>query len=69
MSASKKLTCKGTLQEGVYLSEAQNPIPPPPSHCIRVYSILLHTGKGKVEELKQREWERGNNSQIQGRPT
>jgi hypothetical protein len=32
---------------GVYLSEAQNPIPiPPPTHCIRVYSILIHTGGG-----------------------
>ncbi len=31
----KKFTCKGTL------------IPPPPlTHCIRVYSILIHTGKG-----------------------
>jgi hypothetical protein len=29
---------------GVYLSEAQNPIAL--THCIRVYSILFHTGKG-----------------------
>ncbi len=29
---------------GVYLSETQNPIPPPPR--IRLYSILIHTGKG-----------------------
>jgi hypothetical protein len=31
----------------VYLPEAQNPIPPPPpAHCICVYRILIHTGKG-----------------------
>jgi hypothetical protein len=30
---------------GVYLSEAQNPIPHL-THCIRVYSILIHTVKG-----------------------
>ncbi len=42
---------------GVYLSEAQNPIPPPITHCtfIRVYSILIHTGnqekgRGAAEE-------------------
>jgi hypothetical protein len=31
---------------GVHLSEARNPIPPPLTHCIRVNSILIHTGKG-----------------------
>jgi hypothetical protein len=33
---------------GVYLSEAQNPIPPPPplTHSIRVYIILINTDKG-----------------------
>jgi hypothetical protein len=46
MSSSKNLTCKGTLQQGVYLSEAQKPIPTPLTHCIREYSILIHTGKG-----------------------
>jgi hypothetical protein len=35
---------------GVYLSKAQNPIPPPPAHCTRVYSILILTVKeGKGE--------------------
>ncbi len=42
------------MAAGVYLSEAQNPIPSPPpytlTHYIRVDSILIHTGKGGVEE-------------------
>jgi hypothetical protein len=51
----KNLPVKG----GIYLSEAQNPIPPPPlTHCIRVYSILIHIGKGvSGGELNQREGE------------
>ena len=32
-----------------YLSEAKNPYPFPPLHCIRVYSILIHTWKGEGE--------------------
>ncbi len=48
----KKLTCKETLRQVLYLSEA--PSPPmgydpychPLTHCIRVYSKLIHTGKG-----------------------
>jgi hypothetical protein len=41
---------------GVYLTEAQNTIHPPLIHCIRVYSILIHTGKGQGGvELNQRE--------------
>ncbi len=38
---------------GVYLSKAQN--------CTRVYSMLIHTGKGG--ELNQREGFMGNSSQ------
>jgi hypothetical protein len=44
----KKLTCKGTLRQVFYLSEAPSPPMTPYSpliHCIRVYSILIHTGK------------------------
>ena len=37
---------------GVYLSEAQNPIPSPPPYTLYIYvytlySILIHTGKGE----------------------
>jgi hypothetical protein len=42
----KKWTCKWSFAAGVYLSKAQNPIPPPLTHVIRVCSILLLTGKG-----------------------
>jgi hypothetical protein len=38
----------------IYLSEVQNTIHSPLTHCIRVYSILIHTRKGG-EELNQRE--------------
>ncbi len=31
---------------GVYLFEAENPIPPPLARCMHVYSILFHTGGG-----------------------
>jgi hypothetical protein len=51
----KKVTCKskGTLRHVFYLSEA--PYPPMTqyspflTHCIRVYSILVHTEKGVGE--------------------
>jgi hypothetical protein len=44
MSSSTKLTCEGT---GVYLSEAQNPIPPPPlKRCIRVYKYTYSHREG-----------------------
>jgi len=58
MSSSKKMTLKGTAA-GVYLSEAQNPIPPPLSltHCIRLFSMLGHTGT-EGGDLNQREGER-----------
>jgi hypothetical protein len=51
-----KLTCKRTLRHVFYPSEApfppkMTPYPRPFTHCIRVYSILIHTGKGGGEEL------------------
>ncbi len=48
----KKLTCKGTLRPVFYLSQAPSPpmtpYSPLPLHTvrIRVYNILIHTGKG-----------------------
>jgi hypothetical protein len=40
---------------GVYLSEAQNPIPPLYNvYVYPLYSILIHTGKG-AKEINQRE--------------
>ncbi len=46
----------------VYLTEAQKPIPPPLTHCIRVYNTYSHV-EGGGGELNQREGERGNSSQ------
>jgi hypothetical protein len=47
----KKLPCKGTLWQ---VRICQSPGTPTPFlHCIRVYSMLIHTGKGR--ELIQRE--------------
>jgi hypothetical protein len=49
----KKFTSKGTLRQVFYLSEPLRPPAPPPmtpypplTHCVRVYSILIYTGKG-----------------------
>ncbi len=47
-------TVKG-LAVGVYLSEAQNPIPPLPN-TVFVYTVYLFTqGRGEGGELNQRE--------------
>jgi hypothetical protein len=50
MPLSKKFTCKGALWQVFYLSEApfppMTPYYPPLTHCIRVYSILIHTERG-----------------------
>jgi hypothetical protein len=66
MSLSKKLTCKGTLRQVFYVSEAPSPpmIPslPLPTQCVSVYSILIHTGK---ERTNQKEGLRGISSQSQ----
>jgi hypothetical protein len=42
---------------GVYLSEAQNPNPPP-LHIVYMYTVYLFTQAGRAE-LNQREGERG----------
>ncbi len=47
---------------GVYLSEAQNHITPPPlTHCRRVYGVLIHRGReeGRVEPERRGEGNRG----------
>jgi hypothetical protein len=63
----KKIYLQGDFAAGIYLSEAQNPITPPPplhtTHCIRVSSKLIHTGRGGGERLNQREGAKGNSSQ------
>jgi hypothetical protein len=47
MSSSKKLTCKGTFfYQVLSVWGPESHTPPPLTHCIRVYSILIHTGKG-----------------------
>jgi hypothetical protein len=53
MSSSKKNDLKRDFAAGVYLSESQDPIPPPLTHCIRVYRILIHRwmGGGRGESL------------------
>jgi hypothetical protein len=51
MSPSKKLDLYMDFAAGVYLPEAQNPVPHPTStHCTLVYSILIQTGKGRRGE-------------------
>jgi hypothetical protein len=48
MSVSKKLTCKGTLQQVFYLTEASAPISHPPLHTVCVFSVYLFTqGSGE----------------------
>ncbi len=43
----KKLTLKGALQQVFICLWPRKPYPPPPlTHCILVYSTLIHTAKG-----------------------
>ena len=53
MSSSKKLACKETLRQVFFYLRPETLCSPPYTQCIRVYSILIHTGKGG--ELNQRE--------------
>jgi hypothetical protein len=57
MSSFKKFDLEKDFAVGVYLSEAQSPIHPPPLHTvgIRLYNIIVHTGKGGEGELNQGE--------------
>jgi hypothetical protein len=65
----KKLTCKVTLRQMFYLSEgpllSYEPIPPH-THCILVYSIIIHTGN-EGRRANQREGSRGNSSQSRSK--
>jgi hypothetical protein len=44
MSSSKKFTCEETLRQGFICVRPRTP--PPPYTLLRVYNILIHTGKG-----------------------
>jgi hypothetical protein len=65
MSSSKQNDLKRDFAAGVYLSESQDPIsPPPPTHCkytCIVYTVYLFTlGRGGGGEFNQREGYRGS---------
>ncbi len=55
MSSSKKITYKGTLRQVFICLRPRTPYPPPRTHYIRlrVYSILIHTGRGGGGEMNQ----------------
>ncbi len=64
MSSSNKLTCKRDFAACVYLSDAQNPISPPPTYTMYVYTgTYSHRGKGGELNQSREEGERGNSSQ------
>ncbi len=54
MSLSKKIDLKGTLRQVFYLSEAPSPPMIPCFPLLRVYSILIHTRKGRGEITKEK---------------
>jgi hypothetical protein len=55
MSSSKQIELERDFAAAVYLSEAQNLIPPS-VHIVYVYTVFLLTqGKGEGGELNQRE--------------
>jgi hypothetical protein len=58
--SSKKID----LRQVFICLKPRTPYPPSLSHCIRVYSLRIHTGKGEGGESNQREGERGNSSKL-----
>ncbi len=55
MSSSKKVYLERDFAAGAYLSEAQNPIPPPPFHIVYLFTVYLFTQRrGGGEKLKRR---------------
>ncbi len=65
MSSSKNFICKSTLRQMFICLRPRTPYHPPLTHCIHVYSILIHTEKGGGGELNQKEGLRGNSLQSQ----
>ncbi len=59
MSPSDKIDLSRDFAAGVYLSEAQNQYTTPLTHCIPVYSILIHTERGRGVESWTREMGKG----------
>ncbi len=48
-----KFTSKGTLRQVFICRRTRILYPPPFTHCIRVYSILIHIGKGGNSRTKR----------------
>ncbi len=67
MSSSKKFTSKETLRQVFVGLKAQNPIPPKPPYtlytCI-LYSLLIHTGKGRGGRVEPERRENGNREEY-----
>jgi hypothetical protein len=68
MSSFKQMSCKGTLRQAFICLRPRTAIPPPPpTHCIRVYSILIQYSQNREErgkgDLNQRESKTVNSSQ------
>jgi hypothetical protein len=63
MSSSKKINLSSDFAAGVYLSEAHNPVPPPPLHTVFVYTVYLFLqGRekgGRVEPETRSQTHRG----------
>jgi hypothetical protein len=62
----KKIYLQGDFAAGIYLSEAQNPITPPPPytlHTVYVYPVNLFIRGRGGGRLNQREGAKGNSSQ------
>ncbi len=52
MSSSKKIDLSRDFPAGVYLSEAHNPIPPPPLHTVCIHTGMGVGGGGELNQRK-----------------